>query len=170
MRASSASGLSAWLETSGSRRVASTGISGIGAISSSSSSSTGLTSLRKSLALNVELGTLDPVARLSRVAQLVTEHDLARYDLAVIAWAEHDERAAECVERVHNMRLKFSRRALSELGITGDELTLYSRLFVSYVSWDSRLLPKISKRKRTRLYRLLISLITERASRPGATS
>lgn len=117
------------------------------------------------LSENVELGMLEPGTRLSRVAQLVTEHDLSRYDLAFFAWAEHDEEVAKRVRHVMTMRVDYIQRALAELGVTGKELDLYARLFVGYMSWETTMLPAGSQQNRADLQGLLLSLITAGTSR-----
>ena len=113
------------------------------------------------LSQNVELGMLEPATRLSRVAHLVSEHDLSGYDLAFFSWGEHDEEVAERVKNVMRMRLDYIGRALKELGLTGAQLDLYTRLFVGYMLWEARMLPVSSKARRNELKRLLLSLVTE---------
>jgi AcrR family transcriptional regulator len=117
------------------------------------------------LSENIELNMLEPVTRLSRITQLVTEHDLSRYDHAFFAWAEHDEEVEKRVKQVMKKRLEYIGRALSQTGVMGRELDLYARLFVGYMSWESRMLPVPSRRRRTELQKLLITLLTEGASR-----
>jgi hypothetical protein len=68
--------------------------------------------------------------------KMIQAHDLARYDLAVRAWARHDEMARDFVQRVTKARLDFIRRIFSEMGFDGDELEMRTMVFVCYHTWE----------------------------------
>ncbi|BCJ75363.1 TetR family transcriptional regulator [Catellatospora sp. IY07-71] len=55
----------------------------------------------------------DAADRIRRVGQLSSSDDLHRIDLAVRAWARHDESVAARLRRIDNERMDFLRRAFS---------------------------------------------------------
>lgn len=77
-----------------------------------------------------------PKARLRRVMEMVVDHDLARWDVAMRSWAGHDPEVAKATRRVYRIRLDFVRDAFAELGFEGDDLEMRTRLFVCYQSWE----------------------------------
>jgi AcrR family transcriptional regulator len=74
--------------------------------------------------------------RLRAVAEMILEHDLARYDLAMWAWAQSDPAVAKRVRAVYRRRVEFIGGLFRELGFEGDELEMRTRLFVVYHSWE----------------------------------
>ena len=58
---------------------------------------------------NLELLEGDPKQRLYKTMLMILDHDLAKYDLAIRAWAAHDPAAAKAVRHVTRMRLDFLR-------------------------------------------------------------
>jgi AcrR family transcriptional regulator len=103
----------------------------------------------------------DPKARLERVMIMIQQHDLAKYDLAIRAWAKHDDMAREVVQIVTKTRLDFIRAIFAEMGFEHDELEMRTRLFVSYHTWESAIFGDLSPRKRMRLRKRRLELLTE---------
>ena len=103
---------------------------------------------------NPQLLLGEPKARLERVMKMIQAHDLARYDLAIRAWAKHDEMAREVVQLVTKSRLNFIRQIFAEMGFAGDELEMRTMLFVCYHTWESAIFGDISERKRSRIRKL----------------
>ncbi len=100
---------------------------------------------------NPELRLVEPRKRLARVAELVLEHDLSGYDLAFVAWAEHDPEVAKRVAKVVQRRLDYVKQALAELGIAGDEAEFRRRIFILYLAWEAKIYPDLSAKKRRML-------------------
>jgi len=111
---------------------------------------------------NPELKQADPESCLNMVASMIREHNLARYDLSMRAWATKDTIVAEMVEQVYQERLKFTRELFKELGFKGEELEMRTRLFVCYHSWESTMFEGVSERKLARLQKLRIRLLTKK--------
>jgi len=109
---------------------------------------------------NLALLLGEPRVRLERVMKMIDEHDLGRYDLAIRAWARHDDLAKEVVERVTKTRLNFVRNLFKEMGFAGDELEMRTRLFVCYHSSERGIFEDMSPRKRARLRKLRLELLT----------
>ncbi len=101
----------------------------------------------------------DPEDRLKRAMIMIQEHDLAEFDLAIQAWAKHDELAREVVQTVTSARLDFIGQIFSELGFEGEEREMRTRLFVCYHTWESTMFGDMSPRKRTRLRKRRLDLL-----------
>jgi AcrR family transcriptional regulator len=103
-----------------------------------------------------------PKVRLEMVSRMIQEHDLGKYDLAFRSWAKYDDTAREAVKRVTKVRMGFLRQILAEMGFEGDELEMRTMLFVCYHTWESTTFGDMSPRKRTRLRKLRLNLLTSR--------
>jgi len=109
---------------------------------------------------NPELRLVEPRKRLARVAELALEHDLSGYDLAFVAWAEHDPEVAKRVAKVVQRRLDYVEQALAELGITGDEAEFRRRIFILYLGWEGKTYPDLTAKRRRVLRDRLVELVT----------
>ena len=109
---------------------------------------------------NVEIAALDPKGRLAITAQMVVDHDLARYELAIRHWALSDKEAARAVRSVTKTRFDFVRANFAELGFTGDELDMRAMLFTCYTSLESPMFGHISKKRRRALIERRVDLLT----------
>lgn len=109
---------------------------------------------------NPELRALDPRMRLTRVAELVLEHDLSGYDRSFRSWASTDAEVARRFRKIIAMRLDFIRAALAELGFEGQELEMRIRVFVAYEAAQPSLYGHESKRKLRELIPHRIAMIT----------
>ena len=101
----------------------------------------------------------DPKVRLEQAMTMIQEHDLAKYDLAIRAWAKHDELAREVVQAVTSARLDFIGQIFSEMGFEGEEREMRTRLFVCFHTWESTMFGDMSPRKRTRLRKRRLDLL-----------
>ncbi len=101
----------------------------------------------------------DPKVRLEQVMTMIQEHDLAKYDLAIRAWAKHNELAREAVQAVTSARLDFIAQIFSEMGFEGEEREMRTRLFVCYHTWENTMFGDMSPRKRTRLRKRRLDLL-----------
>jgi len=96
---------------------------------------------------NAALSAIAPRSRLVRAAEMVLEHDLGRYDMAIRQWAKHDAIAARVVRKVNRLRLNFAREAFREMGFSGDDLEMRTMLFICYHTWESTTFPEIPRRR-----------------------
>ena len=92
-----------------------------------------------------------PEARLMKLAEMIFDYDLGRYDLAIRQWACTDKDARTVVRRADKIRFNFVREAFEELGFKGEELDLRAMLFVGYHSGEGVFLNHISKKNRRHL-------------------
>lgn len=90
------------------------------------------------------LRTLKSDAR-DRLWSLMTalhEQGYPRYDVSVRAWAAQDPHLAELVRKVDDERLDFVRSLFAEMGFSGADLEMRTRLFVVYHSMEPGLFEK----------------------------
>ncbi len=111
---------------------------------------------------NPELRAGEPRERLRRLAEMILDADLTRYELAFRAWAKQDPKVATEVRRVYRDRLDFVGGILAKLGFEGDDLEMRTRLFVAYHSWERVMFSKEPKRALRALIDRRIALITRR--------
>jgi AcrR family transcriptional regulator len=109
---------------------------------------------------NPKLLELDPRNRLYRVAEVILDYDLVRYEVGIRQWALSNEKAAETVVSVNQMRLDFIGRTMRELGFTGEELEMRTMLFVCYQTWESPMFREIPRESRRKLIKRRVDLIT----------
>lgn len=75
---------------------------------------------------------LSPEHRFERVIEMVHKHKVSKYDLAIMSWAKKDQRVRRVLNRVFALRLDFVGKIFEDLGFTGEELEIRTRLFVAY--------------------------------------
>jgi AcrR family transcriptional regulator len=101
----------------------------------------------------------DPKSRLVALAEGIVEGDLARFDVAVRAWAAQEAAVASIVRQVDKERLGLLRDLFAELGLRGAELEMTARTFVTYYSLEHSILVRQSKRKRLQEVRRRIDML-----------
>lgn len=111
---------------------------------------------------NVEVLALEPKSRLAKTAEIVLDHDLGRYDMAIRQWAVEDAGAAQAARKVNRLRLDFVREAFCELGFTGDDLEMRAMLFVCYQTWESSMFREVSRKRRRELIAKRLDLLTSK--------
>ncbi|MHC4234941.1 MAG: TetR/AcrR family transcriptional regulator [Planctomycetota bacterium] len=111
---------------------------------------------------NPEVRALHPRARLTRIAEIVLEHDLSGYDRAFRTWANFDAEVARRFRRVIGTRLDYIRATFAELGFEGQELEMRARVFVAYEMVQPSLYGHMSKKKLRALIPHRIEMITRR--------
>jgi AcrR family transcriptional regulator len=109
---------------------------------------------------NPDLFKLEPKARLIKIAEMILDFELTRYEIAIRQWALHDELAARAAKKVNRVRLDFVSNTLSELGFKGADLDMRTMLFVCYQSLESPMFPEISRKRRRELIHKRIDLLT----------
>ena len=93
------------------------------------------------------------------------KYDLTRYDSAFRQWAKRDPIALRAVKKVNQLRLAFTKKAMSELGYTGDDLEMRAMLFVCYHTWESFMFAEIPAKRRRKLIDRRIDLLL--SEQPG---
>ena len=75
---------------------------------------------------------LDGLQSLIALGNLIKHREAAGYDVAVRAWAVHDEQAKEVVRKADKTRLDFIRSQFKRIDFEGLDLENRSRLFLYY--------------------------------------
>jgi len=111
---------------------------------------------------NPDLLQGDPTLRLRKLVEMILEFDLTKYDLAMRAWASRDSNVAKRVGEVYGVRFEFVRGLFRELGFTGAELEMRTRLFVCYQSWERTMYWREPKQNLRRLIKKRVDLLTRK--------
>ena len=111
---------------------------------------------------NIEILALDPVDRLARVAEMVVDYGLYRYEVALNHWALQSKMAARKVRSVTRLRTNFVRQAFSELGFEGESLEMRAMLFALNTTWEGIMFPGVSRKRRLAMIRERVELLTHR--------
>lgn len=110
---------------------------------------------------NTVLRTAPPRERLRQTMEMISEYELAKLDMPIRAWAASDENAMRAVSKVIELRMSFLREAFRDLGFKGDEVEMRARLFVCYHTWERTMFGELPKRKRQRLQKLRLEMLTQ---------
>ena len=116
--------------------------------------------LTEVITANKEILSLDPKTRLTKTAEMVSDYDLGRYDMAIRQWALTYERAAKAVKATNHLRLDFIRQAFSELGFSGDDLEVRAMMFLCYHTWEATTFRDVSLKRRKELISKRIDILT----------
>jgi len=92
--------------------------------------------------------------RLLCAMKMIRDHKLAKYDLAMNAWAQVDPLVHEIVQKVVKMRLDFSREIFVELGFAGDDLEMRAQLFTCYHTWEGVMFTNVDQDENLKLLTL----------------
>jgi hypothetical protein len=103
-------------------------------------------------------GTADD--QLMALMDLILRKRIARHDIAIRAWAAHNETAARLVKQVDQARMDFVRSLLAALGFSGEELEMRTRCFVVYFSLESGLFVRQRRLNRTEQIERLYGFFT----------
>ena len=115
---------------------------------------------------NPTISTLPPTERLQAANEMVDDYWLTEYDLAIAHWALHDEGAAEALEQAYKVRLDFVRQAFRELGFTGDDLEMRTRLFMCYISSAPQMFGSKQTNRDKRMRKLRNQLLIQQPTEP----
>ena len=107
---------------------------------------------------NSELKVLHANKRLLVTMEMVRDFDLAKYDLSMFSWAKSDPMVHKVVREVVEMRLDHMRTIFKELGFTGDEIEMRSRLFVCFHSWEGTMFSDLPSKKQSNIKSLRYNL------------
>lgn len=81
-----------------------------------------------------ELKDRTPQERLLALMQLLQGENLARYDIAIRAWAMQETEVSEGVENVDALRFEYVQSIFRDMGFRGRELDVRTRIFVVFHS------------------------------------
>ncbi len=98
--------------------------------------------------------------RLLELMQFIVINDLARYDIAVRAWALMEPGVAHFVEETDKWRLNLVRTLFTEMGFEGKELEMRARTLITYHAMEHGLLIKKTRKERFEMLQLQHTMFT----------
>jgi hypothetical protein len=90
---------------------------------------------------------------------MVKKYDLNRHDAAILTWAKTDPKVRDFYHQVMDRRVEYIKNPFRDLGFSGDDLEVRSRIFATYVSWENHLFDDSSHRKRNKWLKLQLDLL-----------
>ena len=102
----------------------------------------------------------EPAAGLLAAVRRVRAEGLDHYELAMRAWAAHDEEAAAAVRAAYEKRTTFVRGFFTRLGFRGLAAEIRTRLALCYLSWEPSMYPDEPESRRLQLLDLQHELLT----------
>ena len=103
-----------------------------------------------------------PAEKLITVMDTSYDRKSSQYDFAMRGWALWDERAAEAVARMDEMRLAYVTRQFEEMGFTGLDAETRARLFVVYNVTETSMYPIEDREKRQEIMRRRLEILTRK--------
>jgi AcrR family transcriptional regulator len=103
---------------------------------------------------------LDGLQSLTALANLIEHRKGAGYDIAVRAWAVHDDEAREIVRETDKIRLDFIRIQFEKIGFKGLDLENRSRLFLYYSMTKPAFFNPPDKKTNHELDKIRLSFLT----------
>ena len=105
---------------------------------------------------------LPPKKRLEEMMNMILQHDLGRYDIAMLSWGKLDPAIATRVRKVFRHRLDYMRTTFQELGFKGEELEMRTRMFVGYHAFERTAFSKESKKSLRALIKSRVNMLTRK--------
>lgn len=116
----------------------------------------------ESVLVSLKTRSGSPVDQLYSTMEMIEEQHLARYDLAIRAWAEHDAMANRTVRSVYRRRIEFVSELFRELGFRGQQLEMRVQMFVCYHSWQQTIFTDKTIANRRALRKLRCQLLAQK--------
>jgi AcrR family transcriptional regulator len=103
---------------------------------------------------------IDGLQSLKALGNLIKHRKAAGYDIAVRAWAVHDEMAREVVKESDKIRLDFIRIQFAKIGFKGLDLENRSRLFLYYAMAEPAFFNPPDEKEMQQLDRVRLNFLT----------
>jgi AcrR family transcriptional regulator len=103
---------------------------------------------------------IDGLQSLKALGNLIKHRKAAGYDIAVRAWAVHDEMAREVVKESDKIRLDFIRKQFAKIGFKDLDLENRSRLFLYYAMTEPAFFNLPDKREMQELDQVRLKFLT----------
>lgn len=100
-----------------------------------------------------------PRKRLQQTMEILLDHDLTIYEVPMRTWAETDPVIAKRVRQVYRQRMEYLTQIFRDLGFSGDELEMRTRLFFCYHTFERAIFSKDSKKSLRKLIGSRVALL-----------
>ena len=112
-----------------------------------------------SMGMLEQLG-LEGLQSLTALANLIKHRRAAGYDMAVRAWAIHDDMAWKIVKEADKIRLAFIRKQFEKIGFKGLDLENRCRLYLYYAMTEPAFFNPPDKKTNHELDKIRLSFLT----------
>lgn len=101
-----------------------------------------------------------PEERLIEVMKMIEEYQLDRFEVHMRAWADHDPKAAKIVGAVYQKRFEFISSIFAEMGFTGKDLEMRTRLWLCHATHGKSMFGKIIQEEQLELLKKCHAILT----------
>jgi AcrR family transcriptional regulator len=105
---------------------------------------------------------IDGLQSLIALGNLIKHRKAAGYDIAIRAWAIHDDFAKEVVKEADKIRLDFIRMQFEKIGFTGLDLENRSRLFLYYAMTEPAFFDSPDEKTALQLSQIRLDFLTSK--------
>ena len=105
---------------------------------------------------------IDGLQSLIALGNLIKHRKAAGYDIAIRAWAIHDDFAKETVKEADKIRLDFIRMQFEKIGFTGLDLENRSRLFLYYAMTEPAFFDSPDEKSALQLDQIRLDFLTSK--------
>jgi AcrR family transcriptional regulator len=105
---------------------------------------------------------IDGLQSLIALGNLIKHRKGAGYDIAIRAWAVHDDLAKEVVRKTDKIRLGFIRKQFEKIGFVGLDLENRSRLFLYYAMTEPAFFDSPDEETAQQLYQIRLDFLTSK--------
>jgi AcrR family transcriptional regulator len=102
-----------------------------------------------------------PHERLENIMFMIINDDLNLYDLEMKSWGKTDPAIAKRIRKVFKLRFDFIGDIFREMGFSGEDLEIRSRMFNCYHSWERTMFDNETKKKLKSYIPAKIDLLTK---------
>ena len=106
--------------------------------------------------------TLGPEERIMEIMRLINDYELAKYDLPIRAWGQHDPVVKKAWVKVMSQRMKFFNSIMLEIGHDKKTAETLTRLFLGYHSWEYGIFKNESKKMKDERMKLRLKFFTKK--------
>ena len=106
--------------------------------------------------------TSRPQEKLITIMDTSYDRKSSQYDMTMRGWALRDERAAQAVAKMDEMRLNYIIEQFQDMGFTGLDAETRARLFVVYNVTETSMYPIEDREKRQEIMRRRLEILTKK--------
>jgi AcrR family transcriptional regulator len=103
-----------------------------------------------------------PQEKLITIMDTSYDRKSSQYDMTIRGWALRDERAAQAVAKMDEMRLNYIIEQFQDMGFTGLDAETRARLFVVYNVTETSMYPIEDREKRQEIMRRRLEILTKK--------
>jgi AcrR family transcriptional regulator len=98
---------------------------------------------------------------LFHVMKMIDEHSLNRFEVHMRAWADNDPDVNKVVMDIYQQRFEFIKSLFSDMGFTGCDLEMRTRLWLCYATHGNSMFPEDTCAKGEDLIKIRHAILTD---------